>query len=93
MIQKILIPLVLALAAGAAEKATPSQLLQMAKKDPHSASFRETLLATATADAVQKGTAFVGEGPDFLFAVESPTKPQIIIDDKPGPAMSKLKGR
>ena len=71
MIQKILIPLVLALAAGAAEKATPSQLLQMAKKDPHSASFRETLLATATPEAVQKGTAFVGEGPDFVFAVES----------------------
>ena len=63
----------------------------MAKKDPHSASFRQTLLATATPEAVQKGTAFVGEGPDFVFAVESATKPQIIIDDKPGPAMSKLK--
>ena len=91
MIRIILIPLALALAAGAAEKATPSQLLQMAKKDPQSALFRETLLATATPDAIQKGTAFVGEGPNFLFAVESSTTPQIIIDDKPGPAMSKLK--
>jgi enterochelin esterase-like enzyme len=92
MKQRILTTLFLGMAVQAGEKVSPTQLLQMARQDAQSASFRDTLLATAGLDAVQKGTAFVGEGPDFLFAVESPSKPEIFIDEKAGPTMAQLNG-
>jgi enterochelin esterase family protein len=86
-----LVPLLLA-AAASAEKLPASKLLDLAAHSKGSAAFRQDLIDTAGADAIGKGTAFAGEGPDFLFAVESASKPQIVIDDKPGPAMSQLKG-
>jgi enterochelin esterase family protein len=33
------------------------------------------------AQPVKEGKAWMGEGPDFLFAVESKTQPQLVIDD------------
>ena len=62
----------------------------MARQNLQDAGFRETLLVTAGVDAVQKGTAFIGDGGDFLFAVESASKPLIVIDDQPGPEMMQL---
>ena len=85
--------MLLALGAAAADKAPAVEVAaRWQSRIRDSPAFRQTLLDTAGAEAVQKGTAFIGEGPDFLFAVESASKPQIIIDDKPGPAMSQLKG-
>jgi enterochelin esterase-like enzyme len=92
MKRRILLPLIFSLSAIGADKVTNGRLLEMAKQDLQSATFRETLLVTAGADTVQKGTAFVGEGGDFLFAVESASRPQIIIDDQPGPALTQLNG-
>jgi enterochelin esterase-like enzyme len=91
MKRNIFLSLLLA-AAASAEKVPASKLLDMAAHDKGNTAFRQALLDTSGAEAIQKGTAFIGEGPDFLFAVESASKPQIIIDDKPGPAMSQLKG-
>ncbi|HYI98011.1 MAG TPA: alpha/beta hydrolase-fold protein [Bryobacteraceae bacterium] len=82
--------LIFAVSAGAADKVTNARLLELASQNLQDAGFRETLLVTAGTEAVQKGTAFIGEGGDFLFAVESPLKPQIVIDDQPGPAMTQL---
>src|SRR3954451_8483696 len=84
--------LLLVFNAAGADKLPASKLLEMAAQDADNAAFRQGLLDAAGAEAVQKGTAFVGEGSDFLFAVDAASKPQIIIDDKPGPAMSQLKG-
>lgn len=92
MKRSILLTLILALSVSAAEKTPAAELLNMAKQDPQSAAFREALLATATADAIQKGTAFVSEGPGFLFGVESASKPSIVIDEQAGPAMRQLPG-
>jgi hypothetical protein len=92
MKRNLLLSMILALSAGAADKVTNARLLEMAGHDLQNAGFRETLLVTVGADAVQKGTAFVGEGGDFLFAVESASKPQIVIDDQPGAAMTQLNG-
>lgn len=92
MKREFFLSLILALAAAAAEKVSSAKLLEMAKQDSQSASFRESLLLTVDAETLQKGTAFVGEGPDFLFALESTSRPQIVIDDQPGPAMTQLKG-
>ncbi len=90
MKRKLLLLLISLLSASGADKVTNAQLLEMARHNLQDAGFRETLLVTAGVDAVQKGTAFIGEGGDFLFAVESASKPQIVVDDQPGPAMMQL---
>ena len=50
------------------------------RKEPNSPRFREALLATLKEADIQKGTAFLGEGPDFLWVVESATKPSLFVD-------------
>jgi hypothetical protein len=35
------------------------------------------------AEEVKKGTAVIGEGPDFLFAFESAKQPTLFIDGQP----------
>jgi enterochelin esterase-like enzyme len=92
MKHKLILPLILVSSALAADKLPASKLIEMSRQEVQSPAFREALLATAGADAVQKGTAFVGEGPEFLFAVEAVSKPQLFIDDKPGAGMSQLSG-
>src|SRR4051812_13942652 len=83
--------LLLVFGVAAADKLPASKLLEMAQ-DADAPGFRQALLDTAGPEAVQKGTAFIGEGPDFLFAVDAASTPQIVLDAKPGPAMSQLKG-
>jgi enterochelin esterase-like enzyme len=83
--------LLLVFGVAGADKLPASKLLEMAQ-DAGTPGFRQALLDTAGPEAVQKGTAFIGEGPDFLFAVDAASTPQIVLDDKPGPAMSQLKG-
>lgn len=43
-------------------------------------------------DDIRKGVAFSATGGDFLFQVEAAGEPKLIIDDAPGPRMSKVKG-
>jgi enterochelin esterase-like enzyme len=86
-----LIPLALVAAAAPAEKLSPSELLEMSRRDTQSAAFREALLATAGGEAIQKGAAFVGHGADFVFPVRAESKPRIFINDEPGPAMRQLR--
>ena len=93
MKHKLILPLILVSSALAADRLPASKLIEMSRQEVQSPAFREALLATTGADAVQKGTAFVGEGPEFLFfAVEAVSKPQLFIDDKPGAGMSQLSG-
>jgi len=82
-----------AAAAGAAEKLPVSQLLQMARSQPNSAAFRDAVVATLGEAAIHKGEAVAGEGPDFLWAVESETAPVLYIDDQAAPGkMRRLNG-
>jgi len=60
-------------------------LVKQARGNP--AEFRKSL----DDEALKKGTAWVGQGPDFLFAVEAAKTPMLFIDDEPGPRM--VKGR
>src|SRR3954451_16500473 len=41
---------------------------------------------------VKKGVAVLGEGPDFLFAFESPKQPALYIDEKPVAPMRRATG-
>ncbi len=49
-------------------------------------------LSTLKPDDFTKGNAYLANGPDFLFAVDSPKPPQLFINDEPGPRMKKLSG-
>lgn len=68
-----------------AESAAIANLAKLAKTD--GVAFRKEM----TAEALKKGTAQRGEGPDFLFAVQSASQPQLFIDDEPGPKMQRGK--
>jgi enterochelin esterase-like enzyme len=75
-----LLALLLALAASlAAEKLSPLQLTTLAKTDPKA--LRAALADTAPADELRKGTFVSAYGPDFLWAVESPTRPVLLVDN------------
>ncbi|MGD1072161.1 MAG: alpha/beta hydrolase-fold protein [Bryobacteraceae bacterium] len=79
------IPATLALAA---DKLTAPQLIELAKSNP--ANLREALVATLGQERIHNGTALVGRGPDFIWAVESASRPVLTIDDAPGPAMQRI---
>jgi hypothetical protein len=72
----------------AAEKSTAPQLIALAKSA--SPTLRDAITTTFDAKDLKEGTAWIGRGPDFFFAVESSAKPVLFIDDAPGPQMQQL---
>jgi enterochelin esterase family protein len=80
----------LSVCAYPADKSTAPQLIGMAKSaDPNLAA---AISATLPAEALKKGTAWVGRGPEFFFAIDSKATPEIVIDDAPGQAMQRAAG-
>jgi len=75
------------LAALAADKLTTPQLLEMARH--HSQGLDEALRTALGDDKIKKGAAFAGEGPDFVFAIESEAQPSLFIDDQPAAPMTR----
>jgi enterochelin esterase-like enzyme len=78
--------------ATPAEKVPASKLIEMAGSDPNGAPFRQALIATLGEERIKYGTAVIGEGPDFFWAIETAGLPQLIIDDVVGPAMTQIQG-
>ena len=72
----------------AAEKSTAPQLIALAKSG--SPTLRDAITTTFDAKDLKAGTAWIGRGPDFFFAIESSAKPALFIDDAPGPRMQQL---
>ena len=84
--------LLVAAQAWAASALSSSQLVEMAHKNPNSAEFREALTVSLGASDIQKGTAWAGGGPDFIFAIETEQTPEIFIDhEDQGRKMTKLR--
>src|SRR5579864_2103286 len=83
-----LIALMIPVAVFPAEKLTAPQLIEMSHKKPHdlAAAIRDSL----PDEAIKKGTAFAGEGADFVFAFESGTKPEIYIDGQRSGPMTRV---
>jgi enterochelin esterase family protein len=81
-----------AICGSAAEKVPLSKLIEMAGHKASTAEFHDALLATVKDADIKKGVAFVGEGPDFLWAVESKSKPTLFVDDEARPGMKQIKG-
>ncbi|HSC45537.1 MAG TPA: alpha/beta hydrolase-fold protein [Candidatus Acidoferrum sp.] len=79
-----------AVQAAAAEKSSATQLIAMAKAaDPK---LRDAISATFEAKDLKEGTAWAGRGEDFFFAIETATKPELVIDGAAGPTMQPLAG-
>ena len=74
----------------AAQKLPAAELLKMAGLRNPPAAFQQALLDTLGAENVQKGVAVIGEGPDFLWAVESAQTPALVVDEVARPAMRRL---
>jgi enterochelin esterase family protein len=75
-----------------AEKVPVSKLIEMARTEPASPKFTEALLASLGETEIKKGTALLGEGPDFIWAVQSEKEPALYVDDQPAVAMKHASG-
>jgi len=80
----------LAFSTSAAEKSSASQLVELAKAA--SPKLRDAITSTFEAKDLQQGTAWAGRGPDFFFAVEAQTEPELLVDGSAGPRMQRLAG-
>ncbi len=76
--------------AFAAEKKSAPQLIDLAKSN--NAGLRDAITASFDAKDLTEGTAWAGRGPDFFFAVQSPSQPSLVIDGASGPSMQHLTG-
>jgi enterochelin esterase family protein len=69
-----------------------SELIELARRTPGSIEFRTALLKTFGEGDLKAGRAIAGYGADFLWAIESATRPTLFVDDAAGPAMSPITG-
>lgn len=69
--------------ASAAERVSVKQLWDMAAKDRTSAEFRDTLVATLGDARIKAGTAYGGQGELFVWAIETPLTPRLMVDEAP----------
>ena len=76
--------------AFAAEKSSALQLIELAKSN--SAALKEAITNTFDAKELKDGTAWIGHGPDFFFAIEATAKPALMIDGAAGPQMQSISG-
>ena len=77
-------------AAVGAEKLNATQLVELARSG--SLRLHDAITASFDAKDLKEGTAWVGYGPDFFFATQSQTKPELLIDGTAGPPMAQLAG-
>ena len=59
------------------------------KLAPGSAAFTDALTAAVPKGSLEKGEAWAGVGPDFIFAVKSDSAPSISVDEMPAVKMKK----
>jgi enterochelin esterase-like enzyme len=84
----LLLLLLIANLALAAEKMTAPQLITLAQSQ--SDALPEAIAATFTQQELKEGTAWAGKGHDFFFALASATPPQLFVDGAAGPQMQPL---
>ncbi len=82
--------LVFVWAAAAAPKPTVRELTELARGNP--ARLKEAITAAFPAEELKKGIAVLGDGPDFVWAVEAAKPPALYVDDQALGAMKPVKG-
>ena len=88
--KRISLMLLFAAVGLAADKMTAPQLIELSRGN--SGAFREALVQTLGPAEIQKGTAFVGRGADFVWAVSAASRPELLVDGGAGPAMRQIEG-
>lgn len=78
------------LSSSAAQKLSVPQLIDASRGGPEA--FRAALLATFPRGEIQKGLAVLGQGPDFVWVVESAQRPTLVVDEQPAAEMTALPG-
>jgi enterochelin esterase-like enzyme len=76
--------------AISAEKSTAAQLIELAKSN--SPALKEAITTTLDAKELKDGTAWIGHGPDFFFAIEAASKPALFVDGASSAPMKNLPG-
>jgi hypothetical protein len=79
--RRIVLFAILAFAAQAAEKLSAPKLIELSHQ-PNDPAFADALRSTLGVDPIKKGAAILGEGADFIWAVESAKAPDLYVDDK-----------
>jgi enterochelin esterase-like enzyme len=80
----------LILPAFAAEKLSAPQLIELAKAN--SPGLRDAITATFDAKDLKAGTAWIAHGPDFFFAIDATSQPELFIDGVAGSKMQNIPG-
>jgi enterochelin esterase-like enzyme len=76
--------------ASAAEKRSVQQLSALAHS--HDSGLKDAITATFDEKDLKEGTAWVGQGPDFFFALETDSQPALVIDEGPSQPMLRSTG-
>jgi enterochelin esterase-like enzyme len=74
----------------ATKKFTAPEMIEVAKSS--SAGLKDAIVSGFSTKDLVEGTAWLGRGPDFFFATEAASKPQLFIDDASGPEMQQAAG-
>lgn len=74
----------------AAEKRGALELISLARSN--GPGLQEAITSSFGAKELKEGTAWAGHGPDFFFAVERPSRSELLIDGAAGPRMQRLTG-
>jgi len=77
-----LLGLVVGLPSLAADKVLVDRLLELARSQPNSSSFRSELIAAMGEESIKNATAIVGHGPRFIWALESEAQPALYVNDE-----------
>jgi enterochelin esterase family protein len=75
---------------SAAEKLTATQLIGLARSS--SPTLHDAITATFDAKDLKEGTAWIAQGPDFFFATEAPSQPELFIDGTSRTALQNYSG-
>src|SRR5439155_27000840 len=65
-------------------------LIELARRNPGAAEFRAALSKNFAESDLKAGKAVEGYGPDFLWAIESATRPELLVDDAAGSVMPQI---
>jgi hypothetical protein len=80
----------LTLPAFAQQKLQAPDLIALAKSGKPE--LRVAITGTFDSGALQDGTAWIGHGPDFFFAVETDIAPSLVIDEAAAKPMKQIAG-
>jgi len=88
--KKLALLLLLTTLPALAQKLTTPQLIAIAQSN--NPGFRAAIFATFDPKELVAGTAFSTHGPDFFFAIQYPTQPSLVIDDRDPTPMQQVPG-